>query len=76
MNNDEAMVILVAKRAAINSAINGLNEYISQAVNSSNWTTATVKDRSMSAIKGFAKEAGADISRWDGSKAPSGGTIS
>ena len=64
MNNDEAMQILMAKRAAINSAINGMDEYTKQTV------TKAVR---MAAIKADAAEAGADISAWDGQPAPVAG---
>ena len=60
MNNDEAMAVLVAKRTAINNAINGMNEYTKETV---------TKTKQMAAIKADAAEAGADISTWDGKPA-------
>ena len=60
MNNDEAMAVLVAKRTAINNAINGMNEYTKETV---------TKTKRMAAIKADAAEAGADISTWDGKPA-------
>ena len=69
MNNDEAMAILVAKRAAINSAINGLNEYVTQVVEKDRYRVAD-GEKLMSEVKAFATDGGADIRTWDGSKAP------
>ena len=66
MNNDETMAVLVAKRGAINNAINGLTRYQQE---SDNWKT-TVKTTQMAAIKSDASDAGADISTWDGKAAP------
>ena len=69
MNNPEAMVILVAKRAAINSAVNGLNEYVTQVVEKDRYRVADA-EKLMSEVKAFATHGGADIRTWDGSKAP------
>ena len=66
MNNDEAMAVLVARRNAINTAINGLNRYRHE---TDNWKAA-VKTSQMAAVKQFASDAGADISAWDGKDAP------
>jgi|TARA_Y100000310_G_C20652666_1_gene800297 hypothetical protein len=66
MNNDEAMAVLVAKRNAINAAINGLNRYRQE---TDNWEAA-VKTSQMAEVKQFASDAGADLSIWDGTDAP------
>jgi predicted ATP-grasp superfamily ATP-dependent carboligase len=64
--NEDAMVILVAKRVAINSAINDMNEYTAQV---SDWLSGT-KTRQMTKIKASAGIAGADIDAWDGTATP------
>jgi len=66
MNNNEAMAVLVARKDAINAAMNGLNRYRQEA---DNWKAA-VRDSQMAEIKQFARAAGADISAWDGQNAP------
>ena len=66
MNNDEAMAELVAKRTAINAAINGLNLYVQQ---KDNWLAA-IRTSHMTQVKANAATAGADIDAWDGTPAP------
>jgi len=53
MNNKEAMDALVAKRAAINAAINELNRYTQRRVG-------------MDEVKDLARKGGVDISKWTG----------
>ena len=66
MNNEEALAILTAKRAAVNSAINNLHKYVAE---TDNWEIA-VKTAQMAAIKAGATTVGADIAAWDGTPAP------
>ena len=66
MNNDEAMEVLVDRRAAVNSAINGLNRYRQEA---DSWKAA-IKTSQMAQVKQFASDVGADISAWDGTDTP------
>ena len=63
MTNDEALDILVAKRTAVNAAINGLNQYREQ---SADWKTSVVTAR-MAQVKTDAATGGADSDAWDGS---------
>jgi|TARA_Y100000034_G_scaffold90479_1_gene109033 hypothetical protein len=69
MNNAEAMTILVSKRAAVNAAINGLNEYADQMAKG-HLTNSTVKKNIRDSVIANALIAGADISDWDGTVAP------
>jgi len=66
MNNDQALEILMAKRTAVNNAINNLHKYVEE---TDNWKTA-VKTAQMAAIKASATTVGADIAAWDGTPAP------
>jgi len=65
MNNDEAMVALVAKRTAINTAIDELTRYVRE---KPLWKAAD-ESRQMATIKRFASSGGADLSAWDGTSA-------
>jgi hypothetical protein len=66
MNNDEAMAALVAQRAAINAAIDGLNRYKKEG---DDWKAAS-KTARMTEVKSDALSGGVDISTWDGTPAP------
>ncbi len=70
MDNDEARASLVAKRDAINSALDALSEYVQQVVDEPNWTSAAVKARKMAAVKARASSGGIDLSSWTGKAAP------
>lgn len=68
MYNEDALVLMTAKRAAINAAINGLNRYVTE-VGESRWSSS-VMSTEMVAVKGLAAEVGADIAAWDGTPKP------
>ena len=65
MTNEEALYILEVKRGAVNSALDGLRQYMSE---SDNWKTAVVTAK-MTEVKNHATTVGADIAAWDGSSA-------
>ena len=65
MTNEAALAILEVKRSAVNSAINGLHQYINEA---ESWK-ASVATAKMSEIKSNGTAVGADIAAWDGSSA-------
>ena len=65
MTNDEALTLLETKRNAVNAAMNGLIQYISE---SDNWKTA-VATAKMTQVKEDSLIVGADLSAWDGSSA-------
>jgi hypothetical protein len=64
MNNDVALAAMVAKRAAINAAINDFNRYL-QEVEASRWSNA-VKSAQMQAIKASALAGSVNIAAWTG----------
>lgn len=71
MNNEEAMALLIAKRAWINADINNLKLYIQEVyAKPPRWTDDAVKARERDKIKALAAKVGVDLSAWDGQPAP------
>jgi len=60
MDNDAAMAVLVAQRAAVNEAINRLGRYVEE---NGNWL-ASVRTAQKAAIQQLAAVGGADLSTW------------
>ena len=66
MNNDEALVLLAAKRGTINTVISDLNRFVDE---NGDWKT-DVKASKMAAIKSSATSVGVDLAAWTGQPAP------
>jgi len=60
MNNNEAMAVLVAQRAAVNDVINRLERYVEE---NGNWL-ASVRTAQKAAIQQLALAGSVDLSTW------------
>ena len=67
ITNEAALVLLSAKRASVNAAINGIVEY---QTNKDEWKAAVVTTK-MGEVRTKADAVDVDLTDWDGSVEPS-----